>query len=360
MSGIRWLETDVLANQNISSPLAIGAYTAAADRAVMCQAFVDQAAGGGDYVMYCTLQIGGAGSSYVILPKTTMAAAAGETAIAGQSGWINVRSGDIVTVYVDGLAGDTTTPDTIVRWFEDAALQPTTADRTLAVDASGQVSVGAVATDAITATAIAADAIGSSELAATAVNEIADQVWDELLAGHVIAGSSGATLTTAGAGGGAIPASLWSYASRTLTQAAASVAATVAGSSITIQRGDTLSASLTNIGSLSGYVSLDFVVKQDTGQADTEALIWIRKNASGLSDGLLYLNGAAAATATNGSITIDDEPTGDVIIALAAAETDDLEEGTYVYDIQMISASGVLTKTSGTCIVSADVARAVV
>lgn len=62
-------------------------------------------------------------------------------------------------------------------------------------------SVGAMAADVVTATAIAADAIGSSELAATAVAEIADQVWDEVLAGHLTAGSTGAALNAAGAAG---------------------------------------------------------------------------------------------------------------------------------------------------------------
>lgn len=141
MAGVRWLETDSLSNQNISSALEIGSYTADADRAVMVQAFVDAVAGNGDYVMYVTLQVGGSGSAYVILPKTTMAAASGETAIGGQSGWINVRNADVVKVYVDGLAGDTTTPDTIVRWFEDAAIQPTTADRTLDVTANGEAGI---------------------------------------------------------------------------------------------------------------------------------------------------------------------------------------------------------------------------
>ena len=34
-----------------------------------------------------------------------------------QSAAITVRSGDVLTVYLDGLAGDTTTPDMTVRWF---------------------------------------------------------------------------------------------------------------------------------------------------------------------------------------------------------------------------------------------------
>jgi len=90
--------------------------------------------------MYVKKQIGGAGSAYVILPKTTMTAAVGETAIAGQSGIVAVKSGDVLTVYVDGLAGDTTAPDYYTRWFE--------------ID-----SLVTLADDAITAAAIKADAV---------------------------------------------------------------------------------------------------------------------------------------------------------------------------------------------------------
>lgn len=68
------------------------------------------------------------------------------------------------------------------------------------------------AAGAITASAIAADAIGSSELAASAVTEIAaaisipsaatiaDAVWDEALAGHLTAGSTGEALDASGGG----------------------------------------------------------------------------------------------------------------------------------------------------------------
>ena len=144
----RWLETDSLSNQDISSALAIGAYTADADRLILVQWMVDQVAGNGDYTFYLTQQIGGAGSAYRYIPITEAAAASGLTAIAGQSIMIAARNGDVLTLYLDGLAGDTTTPDTTVRWFEMAALRPATADRTLVVDASGQVSL---TDDAITA-----------------------------------------------------------------------------------------------------------------------------------------------------------------------------------------------------------------
>lgn len=52
-----------------------------------------------------------------------------------------------------------------------------------------------LANDAITAAKIAANAIGASELAASAVNEIADQVWNEAQADHVAVGSFGEVAT---------------------------------------------------------------------------------------------------------------------------------------------------------------------
>jgi hypothetical protein len=54
----------------------------------------------------------------------------------------------------------------------------------------------------LTASAIAAGAIDANALAASASQEIADQVWDEVLSGHLTAGSTGAALNTAAAGGG--------------------------------------------------------------------------------------------------------------------------------------------------------------
>jgi hypothetical protein len=118
MATLTHIETDTGTNVNISSATAIGSYTSTGDKLVMVDVSIDAVAGNGDYVMYVKRQINGAGSSYIILPKTTMAAASGETAISGQSGWITVRNGDVLTVYVDGLADDTSTPDYTTRWYE--------------------------------------------------------------------------------------------------------------------------------------------------------------------------------------------------------------------------------------------------
>lgn len=164
MAVLTHLETDTGTNVNISGATAVGAYTANGDKLIMVDVSIDQVAGDGDYVMYVTRQINGAGSAYRILPQTTMAAASGLTAISGQSGWITVRNGDVLTCYVDGLAGDTSTPDWSTRWFELAVTLVTLAD-----DA---ITANKIASNAITDAKIATDAIAGAKIKADAVTKI--------------------------------------------------------------------------------------------------------------------------------------------------------------------------------------------
>jgi hypothetical protein len=63
-------------------------------------------------------------------------------------------------------------------------------------------SVGSVAAGGITASSIATGAIDADALATDAAAEIADAVWDEAIAGHLTAGSTGEALDDASAGGG--------------------------------------------------------------------------------------------------------------------------------------------------------------
>jgi hypothetical protein len=146
---------------------------------------------------------------------------------------------------------------------------------------------------------------------------------------------------------------VWAAAVRTLTQSAASVIATVTGSDIVCQRGDSLSVSLTDCGALTGYSKVYFTVKRDTADADTASIIQIEKTA-----GLKYINGAAG-TPANGTLTIDDEATGDITVALDEVETAKLDPGAYSYDVQVVRTAGsVSTLTAGTFEVAADVTRA--
>jgi hypothetical protein len=157
-----------------------------------------------------------------------------------------------------------------------------------------------------------------------------------------------------------VPAASWAYGTRTLTMTAAEIEAALSGDTITAHRGDSLSVSLAGLGSLAGYVSLDFTVKRSKSDSDDEAIIRIRKDASGVGDGLLRLNGAEAM-AGDGSLVIDDEAAGNITVNLAASAMAELTAWSgYHYDVQMISATAVDTRMEGTFNVTADVTRAVV
>lgn len=296
----RHLETDTLTNQDISSATAIGAYTSDGDRLVVAQFFADQVAGNGDYIFYATLQIAGAGSSYRFIPITTAAAASGLTAIAGQSITVAMRNTDVLTVYLDGLAGDTTTPDTTVRFFEYAALQPATADRTLLVDASGQTTVGALATTALV---------------------------------DMVANDSGETAAASG--------SVAKLAQADISGLTAAITDnTASGNTIIQYRGDGWSISRTGLGSVSGKSNSHFAIKYRTSDADTEALLLVDE-----TTGLIYINQAAAGTAANASITWDDQVAGDYTVAVAGVETAKLPAiGDLVFSMEIIG----LTQTPKT------------
>lgn len=132
----------------------------------------------------------------------------------------------------------------------------------------------------------------------------------------------------------------------------------VIGTTITLLRGDTFTAALPDAGVLVGYQSIDFTVKTRQSDKDDEAVVRIRKNASGVDDGLLRLNGKAPTTET-GSITIDDEATGDITITLDETATANLSVNSYLYDIQLIRTTGVLTLTSGKLVVNPDITNAI-
>ena len=163
------------------------------------------------------------------------------------------------------------------------------------------------------------------------------------------------TLTSLSALLSSIAAAIWTYATRTLTSSAAATAAAVAGSTITITRGDTASVALTGLGNISTRDKLWITVKERDDDTDAESIIQIEE-----TGGLLYLNGAAAATAADGDIAVDDEAAGNITITIKPAATTTLTVGTYDYDVQQLTTAGaVQTMTSGVFAVSKDTTRAI-
>jgi len=152
-------------------------------------------------------------------------------------------------------------------------------------------------------------------------------------------------------------AQVWANATRTLTQTAAAVASVLSGSTITIQRGDTLSVSLTGLGNITGNAKLWFTAKESAGWPDSMAMVQIER-----TSGLLYLNRAAPVSpvvAGDGVITVDDAAGGNITITLTARASS-LLAGSGSYDVQWLDASGnVYTLTSGIVLVTDDMTRAV-
>lgn len=148
---------------------------------------------------------------------------------------------------------------------------------------------------------------------------------------------------------------VWSCGTRTLTTVAAAAYAANAGGRITIHRGDTATLAITDLGNLAARTKLWFTLKASSDDADTAAIVMIEETA-----GLLYVNGLdASLRAANGDITVTDAVAGDITVTIAAAETDDLTPGAYVYDVQMLTATGVSTLTAEDATVSADITRRV-
>lgn len=156
------------------------------------------------------------------------------------------------------------------------------------------------------------------------------------------------------------PADVWAVATRTLTQAA-STTDTSTADSITRKRGDSWSVAITSLGALTGYTSLWFTIKDDNAKSDNKAVLQVKLNATGLDDGLLYLDGATAPTSDvdNASITVNNETSGDITVAVDESITAYLTPNIYQYDVQALISGSVNTLSYGTFTISSDTTRAV-
>src|SRR5574343_433077 len=134
---------------------------------------------------------------------------------------------------------------------------------------------------------------------------------------------------------------------------------TTTAGSITRRRGDSWAIVPAALGVLTGYTSLWLTIKRSHDDADSASVLHVKKNASGLLDGLLYLNGAAS-TSNLARITVTDALTGVISIAVDEAATKELAPGEYCYDVQTLIAGDVSTPDSGTFTVTADVTRSIV
>jgi hypothetical protein len=255
---------------------------------------------------------------------------------------------DIVHVVLHDAAG--------AEWQDQAwILHPT--DSTLAVIAAAIAAVAA----SIAALPAAVWASGTRTL--TSYGTLIADIWayatrtltsyGTLVADVAAAVWAYATRTLTSLGG--VCADIWSCARRTLTSTFTSIRMPIQGDQISLLRGDTLDFDVSSLGNISTRANVWFTVKDDKDDADSAADIQIDENT-----GLLFIMGVAG-TAGNGSIVVTDAVAGDLTITLAAVETAKLtDKGRFWYDIQWLSAAGVVaTLTKGRVHIIGDVTRAV-
>ena len=152
---------------------------------------------------------------------------------------------------------------------------------------------------------------------------------------------------------------VWANSTRTLTQTAASTESSTTAK-ITRVRGNTWTIAISGL-SLSGYTTLDFMIKDSESDADTASILWIRKNVSGLNDGLKRLNGAAVASpyaSTDASISVN-VGSDTATITVKPIVTKDIAPKSRRYDFQSIISSVIATPASGTFITTGDITRAI-
>ena len=296
-----------ITSQDASLPLLLATFTPTISGEYFANVNLSLLAGTGVYRFITTRQIGGVGAIYQSA-TAAVGVSAGITTLMISTIPTPLLAGDVLKIYVQGLAGDTAI-DGVTEIFRS--------------DTINEIQSGL----ALEATLTAIKGAGWSTETLAAIKVLIDAIKLKTDGLDI----SDVTFVTA-----------------------------VVGSDITILRGDTLDdGSLTDLGDLTDYVSIDFTVKNGYSKTDDEAIIRIRKNASGVGDGLLRFNGAVASSAALGSIVIDDLLTGDITIMLDEAATKDLLTGDYIYDLQVIKANSVKTKTYGKLYVVADITRAV-
>jgi hypothetical protein len=115
----------------------------------------------------------------------------------------------------------------------------------------------------------------------------ADAIWNEVLAGHVGAGSTGKALADAGGNASVAISSI--------------VAAAVSTGSMAVEAGYTLRQVITSTlaSNLSGATKLWLAVKRSSGEEDATSLVYLEK-----TGGLTIVNGITYATIAHGSLTV--------------------------------------------------------
>lgn len=212
------------------------------------------------------------------------------------------------------------------------------ANGVVAPDAGGYIVFGTALVDYAEAT-----------VDSTAVNVTMQQVRDAMLLAPTPPGTAAA---------GSVDAKLDGIGGSVAAELSNSSDCTASGA-ISRTRGNTWIINAT-VGAITGYTSLWLTIKHSRGGPDSDAILQVKLNASGVGDGLLYVNGTPASDSAKAAITVNNAATGTITITVDEVITAALPVGEFAYDIQTLVSGVVATPDSGAFTVTADVTRSIV
>ena len=219
----------------------------------------------------------------------------------------------------------------------------------VAPNAGGYIVWGVSGTDYVEAT-VDSDVINSVSGSVGSVTgltpaTVADAVMDELLSGHTVAGSAGAVLGLLAG----------------IDTSAGTVTSSNNAGVLTFTKGVTFNATVSGLTISATWAKLYFTLKYSEYDDDPDAIVQIVETnpAAALTDGLLYIDGAAIVapiTIADGTLTVS-QAAGTVVIAITDNATALLAKASdLVWDIKTKDAAGATVQnTTGT----ASILRAV-
>lgn len=117
------LESNTLTGQDIHEATCVLTHVVESSGKMFVRLFADSILGDGEYTAYITIQLDGSGPEYHFVPMSNASVEAGVTSMMMISSPFPVLVGDVVKVYLTGLAGDTADPDILTEiWSDDTAL----------------------------------------------------------------------------------------------------------------------------------------------------------------------------------------------------------------------------------------------
>jgi len=267
-----------------------------------------------------------------------------------------LSAGDVVSLRVAGTVA-TVAGEGIV-WQDVADTKRTSELNDLAAGAAmaltGDYDAAKTAAQAGDAMALTGD-YDAAKTAATQVSvdalpdagDVADAVWDELLAGHTDAGSAGKALSDAGGGSVVVNATV---------AISATQAAQVAAGTLAVRTYHSLAQSITSTATTAfdTATKLWLAVKLDATDVDAASIIFIEKTA-----GLTVLAGAAYTTIAHGSLTLGGTAGAwSLTVALDEAATALLSAyvgGSWPVEVKALIGADTYSYWEGRCDISAGI-----